>query len=397
MKAFAIITVIGSLSSALDSANQRPNIVVLLADDLGYGDLSCFGNRSYSTPHLDRLAAEGVRLTHHVAAATLCTPSRSALLTGRYPVRSGMQEARGGAPVVRNVFGAGGLPETERTFGRLLRDAGYRTQYVGKWHQGWSCRSWDDQCHGPRGHGFQSFFGLPLTLQEEEDTDPPLRRQRDGPFLRHVLPEVLRVAAEDSAGSCRRPSAAQLWHLWLDMYRSAYFDAVPRQEWWGHTHTLEKFFNCQLVRDDEIVSWPFQLVGLTQRLVAESERFIRSQAARGDDPFLLVHSFLHPHTPMFTVPEFRNASGHSRYADNVLEMDWAAGRLLVALEEAGVADNTLVYFASDHGAQLELVGPDGQREGGSNAPFRGGKAQGGAEGGFRVPAVLRWPGRIPGR
>ena len=387
--------VIVHLSLASESANQWPNIVILLADDLGYGDLSCFGNRSFSTPHLDRLAAEGARLTHHVAAATVCTPSRSALLTGRYPVRSGMQEARGGPPVVRNVFGPGGLPETEWTFGRLLRDAGYRTQYVGKWHQGWSCRSWDDQCHGPRQHGFQRFFGLPLTLQEEEDEDPPLRRQRDGPFLRHVLPEVLRAGAEESADSGRRASAAQLWQLWLDMSRSAYFDAVPRQEWWGHVHLVEKFLNCQLVRDNEVVSWPFQLVGLTQRLLAESERFIHRQSAAGDAPFLLVHSFLHPHTPLFTVPEFRNASGHSRYADNVLEMDWAVGRLLAALEEAGVADNTLVYFASDHGAQLELVGRDGQREGGTNAPFRGGKGQGGAEGGFRVPALLRWPDRIP--
>ncbi|KAF0308154.1 Steryl-sulfatase [Amphibalanus amphitrite] len=393
-----LITASALLCWSSSLAGDRPNIVVLLADDLGYGDLSCFGNRSFSTSHLDRLAASGARLTHHVAAAAVCAPSRTALLTGRYPVRTGMQESRGGPPVVRNVFGAGGLPQTERTFGRRLQDAGYRTQFVGKWHQGWSCRVWDDQCHGPREHGFQTFFGLPLTLQEEEDVDPPSRRERDGPFVKHVLSEVLRAGAEagdGSKGSCERPSATKLWHLWLDMTRATYYDATPRREWWGHTLVMDKFLNHMLVRNGEIKSWPYQLVGLTQRLLDESQRFIRGQAARGDAPFLLVHSFLHPHTPLFTAPVFANASGHSRYADNVLEMDWAVGQLLDTLQEAGVADNTLVYFASDHGAHLELVGRDGQREGGTNAPFAGGKGQGGAEGGIRVPAMVRWPGRIP--
>ncbi|XP_037073949.1 arylsulfatase L-like [Pollicipes pollicipes] len=356
------------VSTTATEPELRPNIVVLIADDLGIGDISCYGNDSFRTTHLDRLASQGALLTHHLVGATVCTPSRTALLTGRYPVRSGMQEARHGPVVVRNVPGRAGLPADEVTFARALRDAGYRTQFVGKWHQGWSCERWEDQCHGPRGHGFDSFFGLPFSLMEEGE-DGPVSQRRDEPLLRHVLPELMLADPQPPLrpGDCHRAAAELAWRLWLDTINQTDFrgGSTPRANWWGHTMAVEKFLNYQLVRDSTVVDWPYQL------------------------PFLLVHSFLHPHTPLFTAPEFRGVSGHSRYADNVLEMDWAVGQLLAALDAAGVADNTLVHFLSDHGGQLELVGPDGQREGGHNGVFRGGKAQGGAEGGLRVPALFR--------
>lgn len=151
----SLLAAILACCCAVSNSARQPNVLVIIADDLGIGDLGCYGNTSFSTPHIDRLASEGVQLMHHVAAAALCTPSRTALLTGRYPVRSGMQEPRRGPAVVINVFGRAGLPQSETTFARALADAGYHTQLVGKWHQGWSCEEWDDQCHGPLQHGFQ--------------------------------------------------------------------------------------------------------------------------------------------------------------------------------------------------------------------------------------------------
>lgn len=148
------------------------------------------------------------------------------------------------------------------------------------------------------------------------------------------------------------------------------------------------------MRGDQVVEAPIQLDGLSQRLAEESRRFLEAHA-HDENPFFLMHSFGHVHTPMFSAPHMAGRSKHGRYGDNVEEMDESVGSVLAALAELGLEDNTLVYFTSDHGGHLEAVNDNGERIGGHNGRFKGGKRQGGSEGGIRVPGIFRWPGHIP--
>ncbi|KAF7656803.1 hypothetical protein LDENG_00036040 [Lucifuga dentata] len=132
-----------------------------MADDLGIGDVGCYGNDTIRTPNIDRLAAEGVKLTQHIAAASLCTPSRAAFMTGRYAVRSGMS-APGRVQVLLFLGGSGGLQLSETTFARRLQQQGYTTGLVGKWHLGVNCERRGDHCHHPNQHGFSYYYGLPF-------------------------------------------------------------------------------------------------------------------------------------------------------------------------------------------------------------------------------------------
>ena len=149
---------------------ERPNIIVIYADDLGYGDLGCYGHPSIRTPHLDRMAAEGMRFTDFYSAAEVCTPSRAALLTGRYPIRSGMCHNQ--YRVLRNNS-AGGLPAEEATLPELLQRQGYATGMVGKWHLGHLPQ------HLPPRHGFDSYFGLPFSNDMMPAPDAPTRATVD--------------------------------------------------------------------------------------------------------------------------------------------------------------------------------------------------------------------------
>ncbi|XP_063872262.1 arylsulfatase H-like isoform X2 [Scylla paramamosain] len=337
----------GAVGSEDLQLHKPPNIVILLADDLGIGDVGCYGNDTIRTPHIDRLASEGVRLTHHLAAAAMCTPSRAALLTARYPARYGLvADPILPVPVLIQITSPGGIPGDEVTIATALAAANYTTAIVGKWHLGMNCSLWGRGCLGPLRHGFHSFFGLPMSLFQEY-ADPY-------PF----------------------------WTLPADT-------AVIQVSPWIQNHA-----NSVLMRDGEVVEAPIKLEGFSQRLVAESRRFI-TEHANSERPFFLFHSFGHVHTPMFTAPHMAGRSKHGRYGDNVEEMDEGVGSLLDTLTQLGLENNTVVYFASDHGGHLEVTDDDGQRIGGHNGRFKGGKRQGGSEGGIRVPGIFRWSGHLP--
>ncbi|KAK2501355.1 hypothetical protein MC885_002021 [Smutsia gigantea] len=147
------------LHEAWSQAVSRPNFILLMADDLGIGDPGCYGNKTLRTPNIDRLAHEGVKLTQHLVASPLCMPSRAAFMTGRYPIQSGMEsQARVG--VFLFSASSGGLPNSEITFAKLLKNQGYSTALIGKWHLGNNCHNKADFCHHPMSHGFNYFYGL---------------------------------------------------------------------------------------------------------------------------------------------------------------------------------------------------------------------------------------------
>ncbi|MCC6509646.1 MAG: sulfatase-like hydrolase/transferase, partial [Pirellulaceae bacterium] len=270
--------------STISVAAERPNVIIIFADDLGYGDLGCYGSPTIRTPHLDQMAAQGLRFTDFYSAAEVCTPSRAALLTGRYPIRSGMCGNR------RVLFpnSKGGLPTKEVTIADMLREAGYATAHIGKWHLGIHPGS------RPLEQGFDSSFGLPYSNDMDARADLP-------------------------KGSTGSPN--------------------PPLDGW----------NVPLLRNGQVVEQPANQTTLTKRYTEEAVTFIRQHKTK---PFFLYIAHTFPHVPMFASPDFKGKSRAGIYGDAVQELDWSVGQVLDTLRSEGVAENTLVVFTSDNGPWL---------------------------------------------
>jgi len=285
-----------ALPFASAAAADRPNVVVIYADDLGWGDLSCYGNTDWETPNLDRMAAGGTRLTDFYVATPSCAPSRAALLTGRFPWRTGVHRN----PTPDRGFDHG-IHDEETTLAEILAAEGYATTIVGKWHLGHLPE------HYPTRHGFDSYFGI--------------------------------------------------------LYSN---DMRP----------------VMLCRDEMAVEYPVVQNYLTRRYTAEAARFLEENR---DRPFFLYLPHAMPHKPLAASEDYySHQTPDDLYADVVRELDWSVGRILEKLEELGLEEETLVMFSSDNGPWY----------GGSTGGLRGMKGSG-WEGGVRVPAIFRWPGRIP--
>jgi arylsulfatase A len=266
-------------------ADDSPNVVIIYADDLGWGDLGCYGHPTIRTPNLDRMAAQGMRFTSFYSAAEVCTPSRAALLTGRYPLRNGMcDDAR------RVLFpeSTSGIQPAEVTLAEALRDRGYATACVGKWHLGHLPE------YLPTQHGFDSYFGIPYS----NDMD--------------------RVAGRD-------------------LGRKIFLE--PKVAYW----------NPPLMRNDKIVERPGEQHTLTKRYTEEAVSFIN---AKKDGPFFLYVAHTMPHVPLFASEAFAGKSPRGLYGDVVEELDWSVGQVFEALRNSGVDKNTMVVFSSDNGPWL---------------------------------------------
>ncbi|XP_064113698.1 arylsulfatase H-like isoform X1 [Macrobrachium nipponense] len=386
-------------------ARRPPNILVILADDLGIGDVGCYGNDTIRTPNIDRLAAEGVKLTHHLAAAPMCTPSRAAMMTSRYPARYGLvPNERLETVVIPHISSRVALPLDEVTLATALRAANYTTALVGKWHLGMYCNLFGESCPGPLKHGFDTFYGIPVTLFMEFRGPHPFwvfDLEKPG-FQRLAFTWLLSVVSLAFAKKKLKWSLFTLVFLLLlthaILFVFWFFTAhvgLDKGSLWGVSNWLHRAANSRIFRQDKVVESPIELDGLSQRLAAESRKVL-ADFAKDDKPFFLFHSLAHVHTPMFNAPNRERASKHGRYGDNIEEMDESIGTVLDSLKEFGLEDNTLVYFTSDQGGHLEAIDDDGQRIGGHNGLFKGGKAQGGPEGGIRVAGIYRWPGHLPG-
>ncbi|KAM8872727.1 steryl-sulfatase isoform 1-T3 [Synchiropus picturatus] len=362
---------------------NKPNFVLIMVDDMGIGDLGCYGNKTLRTPNIDQLAQEGVKLTHHIAAASLCTPSRAAFLTGRYPIRSGLA-SHGMTGVFIFNAASGGLPQEEVTFANIVKRQGYETALIGKWHLGLNCKNSTDHCHHPSTHGFKYFFGIPLT--NLRDCSP----NNGTVFMIHkFLPyRTLAVILASAlvlhfSGLLRLHRKVTLTLLTLLLMFAAaillFIQIIP-------------YLNCVLMKDHRIIEQPYRSENLTQAMTRDAVTFMERNAER---PFLLFFSLLQVHTAMFASAAFRGTSQHGIYGDAVHEVDWSVGQIIQTLTRLQLAGNTLVYLTSDQGAHLEEISASGEVHRGWNGIYKGGKSTN-WEGGIRVPGIVRWPGTIPG-
>lgn len=360
---------------------SKPNFVLMMVDDLGIGDLGCYGNTTLRTPNIDRLASEGVKLTHHIAAAPLCSPSRAAFLTGRYPKRYGVVGSDKIGVFLFNA-GSGGLPNTEVTFSSIAKQQGYETALIGKWHLGLNCETRDDHCHHPNNHGFTYFYGIPLT--NLRDCHPGkgsvFQFQKYLPFKTVGL-IIFTTFLLHYAGVFHVPRSVRIGVKFLVV--SVTFSLV------GFLLAVP-YMNCLLMRDGEILQQPFSTVNLTQKMTNEAVSFIERSS---EGPFLLFLTFLQVHTALFVSEEFKGSSPHGIYGDAVQEVDWSVGQILQTLQRLGLSENTVLYLTSDQGAHVEEVSAAGERHGGSNGIYKSGKATN-FEGGIRVPGLVRWTGAI---
>jgi arylsulfatase A len=306
-----------------------PNVILINCDDLGYGDLGCYGSDVHDTPVVDQLAADGVRLTDFYMGSPVCTPSRGAMLTGCYPPRIGFGEFKGSHVLFPGM--PFGLNPSEITIARLLQDAGYATQMVGKWHCG------DQLDFLPTRHGFDHWFGIPYSND--------MGRQKTGmtPEMRDAMVEFLGIELQDG-------------------------DYPP----------------LPLMLDEEAQEAQPDQAALTERYLQESIRFMREKK---DEPFFLYFAHMYVHLPIYVQKRFLDESRNGSYGAAVRCIDWALDVLLHELEALGLADDTVVIFTSDNGA---LARP-GE---GSNLPLRSTKGTT-WEGGQRVPCIMRWPGGLP--
>uniref|UniRef100_A0AAQ4R1Z7 Sulfatase N-terminal domain-containing protein n=1 Tax=Gasterosteus aculeatus aculeatus TaxID=481459 RepID=A0AAQ4R1Z7_GASAC len=359
-----------------EKVDRKPNFVLMMVDDLGIGDVGCYGNDTVRTPNIDRLASEGVKLTQHIAAAPLCTPSRAAFMTGRYALRSGLASA-GGVQVLLFLGGSGGLPASETTFAKRLQLNGYTTGLVGKWHLGVNCETRGDHCHHPNQHGFSYFYGLPFTLFNDcvpgEGSDIMAG-------IQHALANLTAMLGVGLLSLVRVI-------YYLNVFCSAVF---PSAVWYVPFKQL-RTWNCIIMRNQEVIEQPMTVETLPHRLLEEAQNFIKRNV---DRPFLLFFSLAHIHTPLFKTPAFAGKSRHGRYGDNIEEVDRMIGKITETVESLGLANNTLMYFTSDHGGHIEDADSTIGQKGGWNGIYKGGKAMGGWEGGIRVPGIFRWPGRL---
>jgi len=331
--ALAAALVLTAAGPGRSQVNPPLNVIIILADDLGYGDLSSYGHPNIRTPHLDRMAEEGQRWTSFYAGAPVCSPSRAALLTGRLPVRTGVYRheppdtgPQGGPGVFMNTAAAG-LPLDEVTIAEMLKGRGYSTALVGKWHLGHLPTFMPDR------QGFDEHYGL--AYSNDMGLAPGVKGGRA---------------------------------IMMD----------PRVEYW----------TVPLLHNGKVIEQPIEQQTLTARYTEQSIRFIRAHRNR---PFFLYVAHAMPHMPLFRSKKFENTSAAGIYGDVIEELDWSVGEILNELRTSGLDRNTLVVFTSDNGPWTLY-----DQHGGSAGPLRDGKGTT-WEGGLRVPAIFWSPGRVQPR
>lgn len=302
-----------SSSKSSSQSDRSPNFIVIFTDDLGYGDLSSFGNPVIKTPHLDRMATEGQKWTQFYVADPVCTPSRAGLMTGRYPFRNGMSSAK---RVVLFPDSNGGLPDGEVTIAEVLKQKNYATAAIGKWHLG----------HLPQflppAQGFDYYYGIPYS--------------NDMDFIK---------------GS---PS---------------YYKNADDPKYLADT----KYFNVPLIENTTEIERPADQNTITRRYTEKAVEYIK---ANKDQPFFLYLAHNLPHIPLFAHKEFIGSSKQGIYGDVIQEIDWSVGQVLQTVRDLKLENNTVVVFSSDNGPWLAFRthgGSAGPLRAGKGTTFEGGQ------------------------
>ena len=350
LKIFAVIilTALGSCSGSQDPSFENPNVLLINADDLGYGDLSCYGAIKVKTPNIDNLANQGRRFLDAHSVSAVCSPSRYALLTGEYAFRqNGLF-----APIfLRHPLV---IDTTQLTLASMLKEAGYATACIGKWHLGFGTESpvdWNKPLKpGPLEVGFDYYFGIPVV-----NSHPP--------FVYIENHQVVGYDPDDP-------------FVYGDTAETRSF-----REKFGMT-TIGGARAAHALYNDE-------QVGTTLK-----NKAIEWIQANYKNPFFLYLATTNIHHPFSSAPRFQGTSDSGIYGDFIHELDWIVGEVLNSLDELEIADKTLVIFTSDNGGMLNMGGQEAWMAGHHmNGDLFGFKFDA-WEGGHRVPFIVRWPGHV---
>jgi arylsulfatase A len=369
-----LIPLVAGVFSCTDKASvqEKPNVVIIYLDDLGYGDLGCYGTSTIATPHVDRLAENGIRFTNAYSSAATCTPSRYSLLTGEYAfrIKAGIQD--GNAPLL--------IKEGTPTLPGMLQANGYKTALIGKWHLGLGDGNldWNGKIvPGPLERGFDYAWMIPATgdrvptawvenhhvagLDPEDPVEVSYKEKVGNDPTGLENPELLRIPADHQ-------------------HAKTIVNGVSRIGWMSGG-------NAARWNDEQI----------PHLMLKKAREFIRENR---DEPFFIYFSMHDVHDPRLPDYRFIGKSGLGNYGDVVVQMDWVTGQLVEYLEKVGLGENTLVIFSSDNGPALNdgyedhrsIAHPDSGNHR-SSGPLRGGKYSA-FEAGTRMPTIAYWPAVI---
>ena len=352
---------------------QKPNVIFIYTDDLGYGDLSCYGATKISTPNLDKLASKGIRFTNGHSTSATCTPSRYALITGQYPWRKkGTSILPGDAPLV--------IPTDKLTLPALFKEAGYKTGIVGKWHLGLGNsveKAWNGEIKpGPIEIGFDYSFIFPATA----DRVPT------------VFIENYSVVGLDPKDPIQVDYASKIGNLPTGKANPELLKMKSSPNH-GHDQTIiNGIGRIGYMKGGTKATWVDEEVSLT--FLEKAKSFVNENK---ESPFFLYFSLTEPHVPRMPATMFKGKSGLGYRGDAILQIDWTVGEVMKQLESLGIDKNTMIIFSSDNGPVLDdgyvddaVTSLNGHTPAGT---LRGGKYSA-FEAGTRVPFIVQWPDQI---
>ncbi|MEN8694018.1 MAG: sulfatase-like hydrolase/transferase [Akkermansiaceae bacterium] len=342
-------------------SSELPNVVLIFADDLGYGDLGCYGATKLKTPNIDKLAADGRKFTDAHSSSAVCTPSRYGLLTGEYPFRgNGGKGIWGPAPITSPLL----IPTDTVTIADVFKKSGYDTAVFGKWHLGFGekINKWEEPLRpGPQDLGFDYYFGMPVV-----NSAPP-----------YVYVENDRIVGSDPDDPIK--------HIGRNAKNTTPITPIKPEEAQRSPNQFTGAVEAHRLFNDYEVG---------TKLTEKATAWIKD---RKETPFFCYFSTTNVHHPFTPAKRFQGSSESGVYGDFVHELDWIVGEIVKTLEEKGLTDNTLIIFTSDNGGMFNLGGREAAKLGHQiNGNLLGSKF-GIWEGGHRVPFIAKWPGKIEAR